>query len=111
MVRGISSVIRTFVPMTEMVNVDEPAPVTVAGLKLPVMQVSLLHVSLVAVKATGELKPPATRTFTVVVPVVVGPVPVPSAAMLIGLGDAISSNDGWGAGATGWKTQTSLRST
>src|ERR1700735_688064 len=94
-----------------MVSVDVPAPETEAGLKLPVTQVSPLHVSLVAVKVTGELKPPATTTFTVVVAVVVGPVSVPIAPTLIGLGEAINSNEGVGAGAAGWKTQTSLRST
>src|ERR1700722_364693 len=94
-----------------MVSVEVPAPVTVAGLKLPVTQVSPLHVALMAVRATAELKPPATKTFTVVVAVVVGPVPVPIAPTLSGLGEAISSNEGVGSGAAGWKTQTSLRST
>jgi hypothetical protein len=101
-VRGMGLAISTAAPVTEMVSVDEPAPVMVAGLKLPVIQVTPLHVSLVAVKVTLESKPSATRMFTVVVPVVVVDVPAPIAPMLIGLGDAITSKDGSGAGATGW---------
>ena len=74
----------------------------VAGLKLPVMQVTPLHVTAVAVKVTGESKPPAARMLTVVVPVVTVGVPAPLAPMLMGLGDAMISKEGSGAGATGW---------
>ena len=101
MVRGMGSSIPIAVPVTEMVSVDEPAPVMVPGLKLPVMQVTPLQVSGVAVNVTAESNPPATRMVTVVVPVVMVGVPGPVAPMLIGLGDAISSKDGWGVGADG----------
>ena len=83
-----------------MVSVDEPAPVMVVGLKLPEIQGVPLQVPLSAVKATGESKPSAAKTLTVVVPTVMG-VAAPKAAMLIGLGDATNSKEGSGAGATG----------
>src|SRR5271169_918022 len=98
MVRGTDVGIRTAAPVTEMVSVDEPAPVTVAGLKLPVTSVIPFIVALVAVKVTGELKPPAARMLTVVTPVLMVGVPVPIAPMLIGLGEAITWKDGSGAG-------------
>src|ERR1700691_6213965 len=91
MVRGMGPGIRTAAPVTEMASVDELTPVMVAGLKLPVMQVTPLHVSVVAVKLTGASKPPAVRTLTVAVPVVMVGVPAPAAPMVIGFVGAISS--------------------
>jgi len=60
-----------------MVSVDEPAPVIVGGLKLPVIAITPFTVAGVAVNVTGELNPSATRMLTTVVPVVVVDVPVP----------------------------------
>src|SRR5215472_15364636 len=80
----------------EIVSVDEPAPLTVVGLKLPVR----VEFRLVAVRVTGESKPPAATTLTVVAPVATFDVPA-SMLMLIGLGVESSSNEGLGAGATG----------
>src|SRR5271157_4141609 len=87
-------------PLTDTVSWDEPVPVIVLGLRLPVMQVTELHVALAAVNVTGESKPSATITFIVVVPVVIG-IALPMAPTLIGLGLGTSSKEGAGAGATG----------
>jgi hypothetical protein len=93
----------TFEPVTETVSVVKPAPVIVAGLKLPVMAPTPPIVGLlVADKVTGELNPPAVRTFTVAVPVVTADVPVPNAGMLIGFGEATRLKEGAGLGAVGW---------
>lgn len=104
-VRGRTWANETAAPVTETVSVDEPAPVIVAGLKLPVAQVCTvplaLHVSTGMDKVTGESKPSAASTLTVTVPVVIAGVPAPMAPMLIGFGDATNSNDGSGAGAIG----------
>jgi hypothetical protein len=101
-VSGVGSIVLLSAgPLTEMVSVDEPVPVTVAGLKLPVMVWALSEVSLAAVKVTGESKPSAATTLTVVVALGAAGALLPIAPTLTGLGEAISSNEGVGAGGTG----------
>jgi hypothetical protein len=104
--KGTVDPIGPAVPFTETVNWDEPAPGIELGMRLPVMVVMPI-ITLPAVRVTGESKPPAAMTEIVVVPVVVAPA---VSLMVMGLGEAISSKEGVGAGVVGWYTQRSLRS-
>jgi hypothetical protein len=78
-------------PVTEMVSVDVPLPLRVAGLKLPVMTPRTPStVEGYAVRVTGNSTPSTVRIWIVVVPVVVVVAPLPTAGILTGLGEAIS---------------------